>query len=101
MAVGALGMVFQNSPSYPKKNSSTRSLKPGELVERRQHCLAVMDTPRQPTFAQGPTEIAGVTGKDDIARVQPYSQRLVAWSVTVGRQTYKAAVAKQVVLTIH
>ena len=94
-------MVFQNSPSCPKKNSSTRSLKPREIVERRQHCLAVMDTLRQPTFAQGPTEIAGVTGKDDIARGQPYSQRLVPWGVIAGRQTYKASVAKQVVLTIH
>ena len=51
--------------------------------------------------SQGPTEIAGVTGKDDIARGQPYSQRLVSWGVTVGRQTDKASVAEQVVLTIH
>jgi hypothetical protein len=100
ISTGACGTLFQNSPSCPK-NIRAPSLKPGELVERSQHCLAVMDALRQPTFAQSPAEIAGITGKDDIARGPPYSQRLVSWGVTVGRQTYKASIAKQVVLTIH
>jgi hypothetical protein len=77
MAVGALGKLPEFA-IMPEKYPSTRSLQPGELIEGSQHCLAVMETLRQPTFAQGPAEIAGISGKDDIARGQPYSQRLVS-----------------------
>jgi hypothetical protein len=47
----------------PEKNPSTRSLKPGELVERIQHRLSIMHTLRQPTFAQSAAEIAGISGR--------------------------------------
>jgi hypothetical protein len=47
----------------PEKYPSTRSLQPGELIEGSQHCLAVMETLRQLTFAQGPAEIAGISAR--------------------------------------
>jgi hypothetical protein len=65
--------IHHHAQKYP----STLSLKPGEVVEGMQHRLVVMDALRQPTFAQSPAEIAGITGKDDIARGPPYSERLV------------------------
>jgi hypothetical protein len=58
MAVGALGKLPEFA-IMPEKYLSTRSVQPGELIEGSQHCLAVMETLRQPTFAQGWRELSG------------------------------------------
>ena len=57
-----------------------------EPVERGQHRLTVGHIAWQSPLAQGPAEIAGISGKDDFAAVEPQPERLVPWGVAVRRQ---------------
>ena len=57
-----------------------------EPIERGQHRLTVGHIARQSPLAQGPAEIAGISGKDDFAAVEPQPERLVPWGVAVRRQ---------------
>src|SRR5438105_884412 len=84
----------------PEKDPRAGRLAAGQLVERGEHGRAVMNAPRQSPLAQGPAEIAGVASEHDVARGEPYFQRLVARGMTVGRQADDAAVAEQIVLAI-
>jgi hypothetical protein len=44
-----------------------------------------VDVARRPSRAQALAEIASVSGKHDLAAVEPNPQRLVSWRVAVGR----------------
>ena len=73
----------------------------GELFERGQHRLAIVDVLRQSPLAQGAAEIAGIGRQHDFTASEPQLQRLVAGGVAMGRQADDAAVAKYVMLAVE
>jgi hypothetical protein len=63
-------------------------------------CLAVVYALRQPPLAEGPAEIAGIGGEDDVTRGEAHSQRLMTRRMAVGGQADDAAVAEQIMLAV-